>query len=243
MKLESVELPLEIKGVVEGCSGHTVMPTWVSEDGVVQLYHDDCARVLPFVSSQSALITDPPYGIGVTHMTGGLRGKKGLFKSDPAWDDEPINSSFLNWVVSCFSESVIWGLNFFDLPPTKCVLAWDKKLPSAFSFAKIELAWTSLSQQSDIFSFCASQVGRVDTVGKVHPAQKPVGLMEWCVSKTKSDLIVDPYMGSGSTGVAAVNLCRRFIGVEREQKYFDIAVDRIRGALARKQGTGLSGLV
>jgi DNA modification methylase len=118
-------------------------------------------------------------------------------------------------------QVIVWGGNYFDLPPSRCWLVWNKP-ERGFTLAEAELAWTNADAVVRVFDAPRSEPGRE------HPTQKPVALMRWCIAKlSKAETILDPFMGSGTTGVACVKLGRRFIGIEREPKYFDIACRRI----------------
>ena len=128
---------------------------------------------------------------------------------------------------------IIWGGNYYDLPARRGWLAWDK-IVREFSSGHLELAWTTLDQPIRAFNYSHGQLA---TEGKEHPTQKPVPLMSWCIEQAKvppGGTILDPYMGSGSTGVAAVQMRHPFIGIEIEPRYFDIACRRIEEA--QRQG-------
>ena len=123
-------------------------------------------------------------------------------------------------------DQIIWGGNYFGLPPSRGFLVWDKKQPENFSLAMCEMAWISRQQPAKMWR------QSVLSYEKEHPTQKPVPLMEWCLGFVPDAVtILDPFMGSGTTGVACVNQSRRFIGIELEPKYFDIACKRIQAAL------------
>jgi site-specific DNA-methyltransferase (adenine-specific) len=122
-----------------------------------------------------------------------------------------------------------WGGNYFGLPAAQCFLVWDKLQPHDFSLAMCEQAWTNVRKPAKMF--------RKSVLGyeKLHPTQKPTELMKWCIGHLpEPQSILDPFMGSGTTGVAAVQLGRDFIGIEREPTYFDIACKRIEDA--QRQG-------
>jgi hypothetical protein len=127
---------------------------------------------------------------------------------------------------------IIWGGNYYDLPPSPCWFAWDKGQRD-FTFADGELAWTNLEKA---VRFLTVPRGELVAEGKEHPTQKPLRLMEWCLDHApKADTVCDPFMGSGTTGVACVQLGKAFTGIERERKYFDIACERIARAQAQGQ--------
>ena len=197
--------------------------------GNATLYLGDCREILPTLPKVDACITDPPYGMAEKLSgTGSGRWKK-LYdaKGGFAWDQEAPE---LVLELPAFADRVIiWGGNFFALPPSRAWLVWNKIIRN-FSTSVCELAWTNLDRPVDAFDYSHGQLA---TEGKQHPTQKPLGLMKWCIEKTgvaDGALILDPYMGSGTTGVASVQMGRRFIGIEREPKYFDIAVRRIERA-------------
>jgi site-specific DNA-methyltransferase (adenine-specific)/modification methylase len=176
-------------------------------------------EVLPTLGEVDAVVTDPPYGIGITKsnrlsVSRGMGGK--------SWDDKAPDLSFLPDV-----PSIIWGGNYFELPPTRAPLVWDKNNPGR-DFADFEMAWSNL----DMVARRIVQRPMNMDGGKVHPTQKPIAVMEWCLSfLPDAELIADPFMGSGTTGVACVNLGRKFIGIEKEPEYFDITCQRIQDAV------------
>ena len=184
--------------------------------GDATLYLADCREVLPHLSKVDCVLTDPPYGIGIAANP--VRQKHE--KLD--WDAKPITSEDVQALLAAGDSAVIWGGNYFHLPPTQCYLAWDKMQPENFSLAMFELAWCSFQKPGKMFRMS------VTSYPKEHPTQKPVELMEWCIKQASMpETILDPFMGSGTTGVAAVRLGRKFIGIEREPRYFDIACERI----------------
>jgi site-specific DNA-methyltransferase (adenine-specific)/modification methylase len=152
------------------------------------------------------------------------------------WDDEPIGLEHINLMTESAKWLIIYGGNFFQLPPTSCWLVWDKENTGAFADA--ELAWTNLPKAVRLIRFMWNGMLRAngETRGD-HPTQKPIGVMKWSISQLPEPnmTILDPFMGSGTTGVAAVQMHRQFIGIEREPKYFDIACKRIEDA--QRQGS------
>jgi site-specific DNA-methyltransferase (adenine-specific)/modification methylase len=187
--------------------------------GDATLYHGDCLEILPTLPKVDAVITDPPYGLGIAANP--VRQKHERM----AWDSAPPTEAAFDMVRSAADIQIIWGGNYFPLPPTQCFLVWDKVQPEDFSLAMCEMAWTSLKSPAKLFK------RHVASYGKEHPTQKPVELMRWCVAKAgEPTSVVDPFMGSGTTGVACMQLGRKFIGIEIERKYFDIACERIENA-------------
>jgi DNA modification methylase len=196
--------------------------------GDATLYCGDCRDVLPTLGRFDAVITDPPYGLG-NRMQGGTWGAKTEFKEMVVWDNAPPTVDFLLELVALADTTVFWGGNYYGLPPTRCWLVWDKQ-NAVPTMADCELAWTSLDANTKRIS---RPVGRVENG---HPSEKPLDLMLWTLKTVKaSGTVFDPYMGSGTTGVACALAGLPFTGIERERKYFDIACLRIERAQAQGQ--------
>jgi len=194
--------------------------------GNATLYRGDCMDVLPMLPMAGALVTDPPYGIDVGSMGMG-KGKKSTTFEKFEWDKNTPTSYLIAKCLDAADIAIIWGGNYFALPPSGCWLAWDKV--QKFSGADLELAWTNLCKPTKAFRM--SRVEAYGSIDKQHPTQKPLALMKWCIEQAGNpQTILDPFMGSGTTGVAAMQMGRSFVGIEREQKYFDIACQRIEQA-------------
>ena len=194
----------------------------------VTLYLGDCREILPTLGKVDAVVTDPPYGIADVWTKGGQRhgwqnaNKQMALRN--SWDKEPPTKEFFDSLRAAAAEVVIWGGNYFELPPSRCWFVWNKPERN-FSLAEAELAWTNRDALVRVIDARRSDTGRE------HPTQKPLEVMRWTIEKLKGKTILDPFMGSGTTGVAAVKLGRKFIGIEIEPKYFDIACRRIQAAL------------
>jgi DNA modification methylase len=196
----------------------------------VTLYLGDCREILPALGPIDAVVTDPPYGIGASAGTGKY-GRLKFAATDKRWDDRPAS---LEWVVSSGVPAIVWGGNYFDVPPSRAFLVWDKGAGfKGRDFAECEMAWCSFDANARLFSY--DPLARGDYRNKLHPTQKPVELMKWCIGQLPAGLnrIADPFMGSGSTGVAAVLLRKQFVGVEVDEGYFDTACRRISDALGQ----------
>ena len=199
--------------------------------GDAQLYLGDCMEVLPTLGKVDAVITDPPYGINIaargTVGTSKKATAKDYGKSD--WDKESPPAALIDALREMSNWQAFFGGNYFVLPPTSCWLVWDKL--NSGDFADCELAWTNWPKAVRKFQWRWNGMIRQGNEARFHPTQKPLEVMKWVISLCpKADTIFDPFMGSGTTGVAAIQLGRKFIGIERERKYFDIAVERITNA-------------
>ena len=179
--------------------------------------------------SVDLVLTDPPYGIGASSkkFVNGNR-KKERFGEDGEWDNRIPEKEYFDEMFRVSKNQIIWGGNYFIayLHPSRCFLVWDKTIHGN-SYADCEMAWTSFDKNARI-----KAINMVETTkdGRVHPTQKPLKLMEWCLSLFSEEgmTILDPFAGSGTTCVAAQNLHRNFIGVEISEKYCDIARNRLR---------------
>ena len=191
--------------------------------GDATLYLGDCMEILPTLDKVDVVITDPPYGLG-DRMKGGTWAEKQEFKDMVVWDTAPPSIENLLNIASKAKICVFWGGNYYGLPASRCWLVWDKQ-NAVPTMSDCEIAWTNLDANTKRFSH---PVGRVLNG---HPSEKPLRLMEWTLKTVKaSGVILDPFMGSGTTGVAAIQMGHKFIGIERESKYFDIACKRIEQA-------------
>ena len=207
--------------------------------GDAALYRGDCLDVLPTLGRFDAVITDPPYGIGENAHRVASRSKlaKTTDYGSFDWDSAPPSKEVIEACVSAGKVAILWGGNYFELPPARGWLIWDKI--NSGNFADAEMAWTNMQMSVRMYRQMWNGMIRAgDERGqiRVHPTQKPLGLMRWCLDWAKdAQSILDPFMGSGTTGVAAVQMGRKFTGIEREAKYFDIACQRIEQAYAQGQ--------
>lgn len=204
------------------------MTRWREETiGDCRLINADCREVLETLGKVDAVVTDPPYGIARVWKKGGQRhgwqNANRQMELRNSWDDKVPPGEFFDALRDATDEQIIWGGNYFDLPPSRCWFVWNKPERN-FSLAEAELAWTNRDALVRVFDHPRSESDRE------HPTQKPVELMKWCIDKLKSQTILDPFMGSGTTGVACVKLGRKFIGIEIEERYFSIACKRIEQA-------------
>lgn len=190
--------------------------------GDATLYFGDCREILPTLGKVDAVVTDPPYGLG-DKWQGGKAQWPLHHLNGMAWDATTL--AYVLELPAVAKHSIIWGGHLYALPPRSGWLVWDKIVRN-FTSGVMEFAWSTLNQPIKAMNYAH---GELATEGKLHPTQKPVPLMKWCIKQLPDDChtILDPFMGSGTTGVAAVKLGRKFIGIEIEPKYFDIACRRI----------------
>ena len=213
--------------------------TWQRKEviGDATLYLGDCLEIMPTLGNVDAVVTDPPYGIseaaGKNKSRSNLATAKDYGYSE--WDAKPCSPEIITLMREISQYQIIFGGNYFALPLSSCWLVWDKMNGNS-DFADCELAWTNLPQAVRLIQWRWHGMIRKGREQRSHPTQKPLGVMGWCIQQLPNDTqtILDPFMGSGTTGVACMNLGHKFIGIEIEPKYFDIACKRI--DQAQRQG-------
>ena len=205
-----------------GEAGRLCVQRLVGRHSWCVLHHADCNDVLPIQAD--AVVTDPPYGLG-KRMQGGTWGAKN--KEMLIWDAVPAEVSGLLELAPLVA---IWGGNYYPLPPSRGWLVWHK--PDAVpKMANAELAWTNLDRNTRQISWSIAATN-AERVG--HPTQKPVRVMAWTLEQLgvmNGATVLDPYMGSGTTGIACIRLGMNFIGIERDAAHYATAVERIRQEL------------
>lgn len=198
--------------------------------GDCRLLLGDCLTIMPTLGKVDAVLTDPPYGIGADKAAAKNKGKWGWIDyGESDWDAIRPDKAVFDEILKIAPQQIIWGGNYFTdyLPPRMRWLVWDKGQRD-FSLADFEMAWTSQNKAARAFDYPRS-LALQD--GKRHPTQKPVELMRWCLGFIKeARTIIDPFMGSGTTGVACVREGRCFVGIEIDPDYFEIACERVRKA-------------
>lgn len=222
---------------------HRLFPP-IYQDAHVTVYHGDCLQILPLLPRADIMLTDPPYGIGVAPRgTVGSSAKPGHKRSSSwatakcttfkpvDWDDAPPSLWLMQMAISRAKQSIIWGGGHIGgMSRATCWLVWDKR-NDGMGFSNAEIAWTNLPRAVRMFRWRWSGCRQEDMRRKerrVHPTQKPVPLMEWCLKFTRgAATVLDPFAGSGSTLLAARNLGMRAIGIERDLDYCRIAAARL----------------
>lgn len=201
------------------------------EQSGITIYHGDCRDVLDDMRTHwgdrlfDLLLTDPPYGIDAASASFRGMAENGWTDfGNSVLDSSPADAEVLAACRNLCRQAVIWGGNYFDLPQRSGWLVWDKGQRD-FSLADGELAWTSEQRALRIFSYSRAAALRD---GKQHPTQKPLALMAWCLSQfSEAQSVFDPYLGTGTTLVEAKRVGLRGVGIEREERYCEIAAQRL----------------
>jgi site-specific DNA-methyltransferase (adenine-specific) len=213
---------------------------WVSTDGRIRLINGDCIQCLPIEAD--AVISDPPYGIAFQHSGGG-KGKGGgrwIAKTEPIHGDEN-DFDPAPWLP--YKTVVLWGADHYaQVLPYGGWLVWDKlggREDFGDVFSDCEIAWQNRKATCKIFRHLWKGLIRQDMGGvkRLHVSEKPVPLMKWCMNQARvpsNALVLDPYMGSGTTGIACYETGRRFIGIEIDRDHYDTAVARIEKAMQQQ---------
>jgi|TARA_Y100000296_G_C5160266_1_gene251430 site-specific DNA-methyltransferase (adenine-specific)/modification methylase len=202
--------------------------------GDATLYLGDCKDILPGLGQVDAVVTDPPYGIGAHKKRGDTGKNKHIKQRDyyfGEWDGAKVSQNLINSLLAQSDHQIIFGGNYYQLPQTRCWFIWDK-MNGQNNYADFEMVWSNLNKSCRKISWLWHGMLRNGAEQRWHPTQKPLGVMQWCINHLPDDdqTILDPFMGSGTTGVAALNLGRKFIGIEKEAEYFEIACRRISDA-------------
>ena len=173
-------------------------------------------------------IVDPPYGIG-DKFKGGKSGKMQFNEVvDKGWDSVPTDEYFVE-LMRVSKNQIIWGGNYFNLPPTRCFIVWDKIISDDFTLAMAELAWTSFDKLAKIYKLPTPKNG------KMHPTQKPVALYKWLLDKyaKPNAKILDTHLGSGSIAIACHDYGFELTACELDLEYYEKAVQRIKNHVSQ----------
>lgn len=216
-------------------------PYWVSSDGRHKLFHAESRDFLTRYGwlGADALVSDPPYGIGYEASRYTANNTNETFSGVIEGDSEEFDPSYF---MGFGKPMILWGGNNFAqrLSPGGW-LCWDKRTSEQADKmfgSPFEMAWCSDRSKFKMLRCQHGGVVNADGHGikRVHPTQKPIRVMEWCLTDVlrlaPNSVVLDPYCGSGTTGVACVRICHRFIGVEIEEKYCEVAAKRIEAAIA-----------
>lgn len=209
------------------------LPTPYHQEDAVTIYHGDCRQIMPLLGRFDLLMADPPYGIGAAKESFyGTQKRKNSAAAprdygDSEWDNEPVEEWVMTLARAISEKQIIWGGNYYALPPCKGPLVWDKE-NGGTSFADGELAWNNLGSAMRIKRHMWAGMLRKGQEARSHPTQKPLDVIQWCISLAGDiTTILDPWAGSGTTGHAAKNLGKKAVLIEREERYCEIAAKRL----------------
>jgi len=219
------------------------LPTPYYQDEYATIYHGDSRQIVPLLGAFDLLLTDPPYGLKESNKRALSRGRGGFTSQRNAkaawardygdfdWDSNTPSGYLLDMLRDSTAHQIIFGGNYFHLPPSSCWLVWDKD--NTGDFADCELAWTNLKKAVRKFTWRWSGLLQEDMARKElrqHPTQKPLALMAWCLTHAPDGVktVLDPFMGSGTTLVAVKAKNLKVVGIDQNDQYCKIAADRLR---------------
>ena len=203
----------------------------------IKLLNIDCMEYMSTVPDKyfDLAIVDPPYGIGMDGGNVGYKGFNNLEKK--GWDKETPDESYFKELRRVSKNQIVWGGNYFILPPTRCYLIWDKGAGfKGRTYAECEQAWTSFDANANIFQH--DPLANGDYKGKLHPCQKPRKLYDWLLTNyAKPEFkILDTHLGSASSAIAAHYFgVAEFVGTELDADYFQAAKARFERETAQIQ--------
>ena len=194
------------------------------DHGGITIYHGDCRDILASLGRFHLLLTDPPYGHG-DKWSGGTWASNEIYDAAFEWDAAPVEQSLIDACIAVADSAIVWGGNYYRLFSFRCWLSWLKtsRMPTMADF---ELAWTNLDQPAKSFEENRNPDGK-----REHPTQKPLRLFRWCLGVQNDNSIhtvLDPFMGSGTTLRAAKDLGLRAVGIDKVERYCEIAAKRLR---------------
>jgi site-specific DNA-methyltransferase (adenine-specific) len=192
----------------------------------INIYNRDCLEAMKEMPDNAfdLAICDPPYGIDV-NMNMGRRKGMGKKHNAKEWDAEIPSELYFKELERVSNNQIIWGANYFNMPPNRGFIIWDKMIPEDLSFAMCEFAWTSFDKVAKIFR----KPIQTDNSNRIHPTQKPVALYKWLIDKyaKEGDKILDTHLGSGSIAIACYEYGFNLTGFELDTDYFNAAKQRV----------------
>jgi len=208
-----------------------------------QLFHGDCMDVMSELAAEGVdvIVTDPPYGIDIVALGrlggDGIAPRRHYEKED--WDGEGLTAAQFDAMLRLADSLAIFGYEHLAsvLGNAPGIIVWDKKCQNGWEndFSDCELVWLSRRAPARVFRYLHSGAIRRERRPREHPTQKPIVVMEYVLARISEpgDVVLDPFMGSGSTGVACMRMGRRFVGIEKERRYFEMAERRLAAAAAQ----------
>lgn len=198
----------------------------------INLYNEDCLQAMKAMQDNQfdLAIVDPPYGIDLANMNMGVGKSKKAAKIENRkwkpkdWDKNTPNKEYFDELFRVSKNQIVWGGNYFELPPCYGYVIWDKKIPEGMSFSDCEMAWHSFKKAARMFRYSAY----LDKKSKFHPTQKPVALYKWLLDKyaKKGQTLLDTHLGSGSIAIACWDMGFDLTAYEIDKEYYDKACQR-----------------
>jgi site-specific DNA-methyltransferase (adenine-specific) len=197
-----------------------------------RLYNMDCMEGMKDIPDKyfELAIVDPPYGININHNMGRRKGDKRSSYKKVTWDSEPPTAEYFEELFRVSKNQIIWGANYFQLPPNKCFIIWQKpQISEKMSFSMCEYAWTSFDSTAKVINLYGQEIDRI------HPTQKPIKLYKWLLHNyaKQGDKILDTHVGSGSSLIACYDMKFDYMGFEIDEEYYTAAQQRIESAMAQ----------
>lgn len=189
-------------------------------------YNMDCMKGMKEFPDKyfDLAIVDPPYGIKINNNIGRRRGDKKSDYPKAYWDSSTPDREYFKELFRVSKNQIIWGGNYFELPPCKCFLIWRKpQMSEKVSFAMCEYAWTTLKGTSKEW------IGMSNEKNRIHATQKPVALYEWILNRyaKEGDIILDTHVGSASSLIACHRTNHKYVGFELDEHYYSISKERL----------------
>jgi site-specific DNA-methyltransferase (adenine-specific) len=197
-----------------------------------RLYLMDCMEGMKQFPDKyfSIAIVDPPYGISINHNMGRRKGDKHSNYKKVTWDNEPPPPEYFDELFRVSKNQIIWGANYFQLPPTKCFIVWKKpQISEDVSFSMCEYAWASFDSTAKVIEIYGQEADRI------HPTQKPVRLYKWLLNRyaKQGDKILDTHVGSASSLIACYDMGFDYMGFEIDPDYHAAATKRLAEHMAQ----------
>ena len=189
-------------------------------------YNMDCMEGMKEIPDKyfDLAIVDPPYGININHNMGRREGDKPSNYKKVNWDNETPTEKYFAEIERVSKNRIIWGANYFQMPPTKCFIVWRKpQITETLSFSMLEYAWASFDSTSKEW------IGMSNETNRIHPTQKPVALYKWLLKNyaKEGDKILDTHVGSASSLIACYDMGFEYLGFELDEDYFKMATKRL----------------